>query len=109
MFIRAGLTSAGYETLSIGISTDKAVYIGNVNGVASITLDTLLPVEEFSFAGDDYIVFPLLKRSTALGTYTHPTLVGYAYSSEGPVADGKHVREGNISTGIQGFAYKKVS
>jgi hypothetical protein len=109
MFLRAGLTNNGIDVLDNNKATDKAVYIGNAHGVNSITLDSLLPIEEFDFGGDTYIVFPLLKRSTAVGTYTHPTLVGFGYSSEGIPAAGDHVRLGNVSSGIQGYAYKKTT
>jgi hypothetical protein len=108
MTIKAGLTSNQTEQVNPGTLTDKQVYIGNAHGMIKVTLDTLLPGEEFSVAGDTYIAFPLLRRTTAAGTYTHPTLVAYGTSSEGTIATQGHVRDGTVSSGIEGYAYKKT-
>jgi len=107
-----GQSNTYYPTSTSGTSADQRwVPVGNLPGFHKVTIDQYLAAEELVVSSDTYVVFPLARRGTAPGLLSHPfTSVGTLWTKPGGVLNGDSgvIRDGEITSGIEGCAYKKT-
>ena len=114
-----------YQNWSSIVTRDaeaRAVWMGPIRDVGLVTLQEYLPKDTFTLDGQTWIVFPKVRRSNAPGIYSHPgmgnstagngrwaeeAVIGITNSGfGGPGGPFNNVREGYVTTGLEGYAYR---